>query len=322
MSLKESTIQKIEKIVLTEKSATAASLRKQLEVSQVLIHRHLKTLLLQKKIKKIGTAPKVFYVPITPKKASTKISSKIIDQNWLEILPNGEFLYGSAGFVHWCENRHLPVQENQKKYEILFKKKEQWKKYGLIDATEKITQSFTKNYLEKMWYIDFYSWEVFGKTLLGKLILYAKQNSDLLLMESIADKINQPLLALIQREHFSLIGVIPHSVPRKRNFLNTTLSLLSLSPTPENIFEKVFSAHAVAQKTLKSKKEREQNAEETLFLKTKIFPRKILLIDDACGSGATLNIAAKKIREISPQTKVFSIAFVGSLKGFEVIKET
>ena len=193
---------------------------------------------------------------------------------------------------------------------------------GFLDATQKITQSFTQNYLTKLWYLDFYSWEVFGKTKLGSLILYAKQNSDEKLMKKISSIIQKKLQQKISAENFEIIGIIPHSVPRKKDFLCTTLSFCSLSPSPQKIFTKIFKKHAVAQKTLKSKSEREQNAHETLFLMQKNFPPKILLIDDACGSGATLNIAAEKIKKVSPRTQIYGLTFVGSLKGFQVITET
>lgn len=320
----KTTRQNIEELLQSQKQMTAKALRETLGVSEVLIHRHLKRLCAEGKIQKIGTPPKVFYFPVIQKKEYKPFvnPSQIIEENWLEILPNGKFIYGNEGFESWCQERNFDIPEKQKEYETLFAEKEGWKQNGLIDATDKITQSFPQNYLEKVWYIDFYSWEIFGKTLLGKLILYAKQNSDVALMQTIAEKIKSPLLDLIEREDFSSLGVIPHSVPRKKDFLFTTLSFLSLDPKPERIFAKIFADHAVAQKTLKSKKEREQNAQETLFLTKKEFPSKILLIDDACGSGATLNIAAQKIQEASPQTQVFALAFVGSLKGFEVIAET
>ena len=95
----QNTIQKIQNIINKEKQITAKELREQLKVSQVLIHRHLKTLCQQKKIKKIGSPPKVFYI-LNEEKKETYIHSysKTIENNWLEIMPNGQFLYGGKGF--------------------------------------------------------------------------------------------------------------------------------------------------------------------------------------------------------------------------------
>ncbi len=317
----EYSIKKIISIIVTKQSVTAKELREELGVSQVLIHRHLKKLCTQNKIKKIGSAPRVFYVPTQEQKKVTSVKSKIIHDNWLEILPNGEFISGTEGFVQWCEKRKADVSQKIKEYESMFHGKEAFKKDELIDATQKITTSFPHNYLEKVWYVDFYSWEIFGKTLLGKLILYAKQNSDTVLMKRIAEKVQHPIDSLINREHFDMIGIIPHSVPRKKDFLMTTIKFLHLNPEPKQIFVKAFADHVVAQKTLKSKAERQTNAEETLFLKDNTIPKKILLIDDACGSGATLNVSAQKIQHKFPKTKIYGLTFVGSIKGFEVINE-
>ncbi len=318
----KTTIEKIQEIITNEKQATAKHLRERLGVSQVLVHRHLKKLCEREVIKKIGSTPKVFYIPTEKKTQSIPAKSKILEDNWLEIMPNGEFIFGEKGFLLWCQERNYDYEIRKKEFEKIYREKEQLKEQGLIDATEKLTMTFAKNYLEKVWYLDCYSWEIFGKTLLGKLILYAKQNSDIVLMKRIARRVQKTLLKTIARNSFDSIGIIPHSIKRRHDFLQTTLGFLDINPIPQKIFEKVFSQHAVAQKTLKSKQDRERNAEETLFLVEKNFPNKMLLIDDACGSGATLNIAAQKIRSVSPNTKVYGLTFVGSQKGFEVIAES
>ena len=230
-------------------------------------------------------------------------------------------MFGVEGFSAWCQKRNFNEQEKIMEYERLYFEKENLKKDGLIDATSKITGTFSHNYLDKIWYVDFYSWEMFGKTTLGKLILYAKQNSDEVLMKRIARTIEAPLLSLIAREKFDMIGLIPHSISRKKDFLESTINFLDISPTPKKIFTKIYEQHVVAQKTLKSKEERESNAEETLYLKDVDIPRRILLIDDACGSGATLNIAAKKIKHKFPQAKIYALTFVGSMNGFDVINQ-
>jgi len=300
---------------------TAKKLVEEFLISREMVHRHLKTLCTENKIKKIGSAPRVFYVPTQKQKEVISVESDIIRDNWLEILPNGSFVSGMAGFTQWCEKRQFDMSKKIKEYEEMFKEKEAFKEKELIDATQKITTSFSHNYLEKVWYIDFYSWEIFGKTLLGKLILYAKQNSDTVLMKRIAEQVKHPIESLIARGHFDMIGIIPHSVSRKKDFLMTTIKFLHLTPEPKQVFVKAFADHVVAQKTLKSKAERQTNAEETLFLKDNTIPKKILLIDDACGSGATLNVSAQKIKHKFPKTKIYGLTFVGSIKGFEVINE-
>jgi predicted amidophosphoribosyltransferase len=48
---------------------------------------------------------------------------------------------------------------------------------------------------------------------------------------------------------------------------------------------------------------------------------KVLLIDDAVGSGATLNEIAKKIKDLKIAKEVIGLAITGSFKGFDVISE-
>ena len=47
----------------------------------------------------------------------------------------------------------------------------------------------------------------------------------------------------------------------------------------------------------------------------------MLLIDDAVGSGATLNQTACKIKERNVSKKVIGLSIIGSAKGFDVISE-
>ena len=70
--------------------------------------------------------------------------------------------------------------------------------------------------------------------------------------------------------------------------------------------------------------ERITNARDTIFLKSplSVGAKNILLIDDAVGSGATLNEAAKKLLIGNPHTaSIVGFAIVGSTKWFEVIRE-
>ncbi len=79
----------------------------------------------------------------------------------------------------------------------------------------------------------------------------------------------------------------------------------------------------VAQKSLSTLQERITNARETIFFMNQhaSFDH-ILLIDDAVGSGATMNETARKFKETdSGIQKVIGFGLVGSFKGFDVIRE-
>ena len=49
--------------------------------------------------------------------------------------------------------------------------------------------------------------------------------------------------------------------------------------------------------------------------------KKVIIIDDFTGSGATLNILAKKIKQQKIAQEVIGLTITGSMNGFEVVKE-
>jgi predicted amidophosphoribosyltransferase len=77
----------------------------------------------------------------------------------------------------------------------------------------------------------------------------------------------------------------------KKNISLHGLPLVSLSKYTPHGF-------AVAQKSLKTRKQRIQNARETIVLEENDLSHytTVLLIDDFVGSGATLNETAKKLK--------------------------
>ena len=77
----------------------------------------------------------------------------------------------------------------------------------------------------------------------------------------------------------------------------------------------------IAGKTLNKLSHRIKNAEKTIFVDDNRKFNKVLLIDDAVGSGSTLNETAKKIKEQGISDNVIGLAVVGSFSGFEVISE-
>lgn len=77
----------------------------------------------------------------------------------------------------------------------------------------------------------------------------------------------------------------------------------------------------VPQKTLNKLEDRIENAKRTIMVdETKKF-KTVLLIDDALGSGATINETAKKIKSQKLAEIIIGLAVTGSFSGFEVISE-
>ena len=75
------------------------------------------------------------------------------------------------------------------------------------------------------------------------------------------------------------------------------------------------------QKSLNKLEERINNAENTFVIKGNISYKNLLLIDDAVGSGATLNQISGKIKRKKLAENIIALAVVGSFKEFDVITD-
>ena len=301
------------------------------KISPQSIHRQLKKLIEENKIIKIGSAPHVYYKISESRKYKVELDmtaseENFFEKNYLYISPQGEILYGVEGFKSWVQTNkqvHLirkladEYSEVRKKYDDYFDHK-----IKMIEASKKFQDTFSDCQLDHVYYSDFYSLPKFGKTKLGNLVLYAKQSQNVKLINEVADQVSDSILRLLKIHKIDAIAWAPHSLPRKIPFLNQVKKNLKLN-LPEIIFLKAYSGNIpIAQKSLSKLEERIDNAENTIYPKeNKSNYKRVLIIDDAVGSGATLQAIAGKLKKINPKVVTIGYAIVGSLKGFEVIKE-
>ncbi|MCL4417171.1 MAG: hypothetical protein M1365_10810, partial [Actinobacteria bacterium] len=65
-----------------------------------------------------------------------------------------------------------------------------------------------------------------------------------------------------------------------------------------------------------------ENARQTIIVDDKRIYENVLLIDDAVGSGATMNEIARQIKDkYLVNGHIIGLAITGSFKGFDVISE-
>ncbi len=310
------------------KTSSVNDLVDQLGISRQAIHRILKDLLDEKKVTKIGRPPKVFYTiaPLSYAKVTNypdidKDLNKVIDNEFLYITPLGSNLGGYEALVYWCLERKMDVKKTALNYLNTIKKYKKYRKNGLIDGLHKMETSFDKVFLDKIFYLDFYSIEIFGKTKLGQLLLFAKQSQDRKMINEIVDTIKPEITKLIIDHKITAIGFIPPTVKRELQLMKQIQKRLNLSAKTIELV-KIKTTVAVPQKTLSKIDDRIINAKTTIAVNDSGKYDNILLIDDAVGSGATLNEVAKKIREKNMcRGNIVGLAIVGSFKGFEVISE-
>ena len=290
-----------------------------------MIHRHLVDLMHKGVLDKIGTPPKVFYFIKKEESVENKVNiekriREIIEEEYLIITPSGNRKSGMDGFIYWCNKNKLPIKKTAQEYIDTLKKYEKFKKNGLIDGIIKIKTTFKKSFLKSLFYLDFYSIERFGKTKLGQLLLYAKQSQDKKLIKELTDIIKPQIIQVIDKYKIDGVGFIPPTVKRETQFMKILEINLNL-PVKILKISKIKTDITVPQKTLNKLDDRIDNARKTIVIEDNSQYNNVLLIDDAVGSGATLNETALQIKQNKIAKNVIGLAITGSFKGFDVISE-
>ena len=319
------TSQKILDYIGNKGQATGNELADYLGITTRAVRKQLNSLLEDGRLYKIGRPPKVFYLVSKEEKPEEKYHidpsiKKIIDEYFLVITPSGEKQEGMSGFIYWCNRQKLPIEKTALEYETTFKKYAPYKKDGLIDGMYKIKTTFDEVFVDKMFYIDFYSIERFGKTKLGQMLLYAKQSQDRGLIKELVNQIKPQIESLIKKSNVDAVGFIPPTVRRETQFMRELEKNLNL-PVPTINLVKVKTPVVVPQKTLNKLEDRVENARNTIIVDDIKKYKTVLLIDDALGSGATINETAKKIKNQKLAETIIGLAITGSFSGFEIISE-
>jgi len=323
--MESKTSYKILEYIKQKGQASGNELTNHFDITSRAIRKQLSSLLNEGKIYKIGRPPKVFYLLAEDKikKEDNTVDEKtrkIIDENFLNITPSGERQEGFEGFINWCLKRKDPLEKTAKEYVDTLKKYKRYKKDGLINGMHKLKGTFPDTAVDKLFYLDFYSIKRFGKTKLGQLLLYAKQSQNRGLIKELVDQIRPQIEELIMKYKIEAVGFIPPTVKREIQLMRELERQLHLT-NPKVSLVKVKTPVIVPQKTLNKLEDRIENAKRTIIVDdTKKF-KTVLLIDDALGSGATINETAKKIKNQGLADTIIGLAITGSFSGFEVISE-
>ena len=297
-----------------------------LQISKQALHKQLASLISSGQIQKRGKAPKVFYSLTKVSTQSEQVEAvepaleKFVNEHYLNVTPDGRKLHGLEGFKVWCAKHKLPLEKTAREYRQTLGPYLKLRKNNLLDGTKKIAGTFEKMWLDKLYYIDFYSTPRFGKTKLGQLVLYAKQSQDRKIIAELIAEIRTNILKVIKRGRYDAIGLVPPSVKREVQLMRELERGLQTG-SPVLKIEKISTPVRVPQKSLNKLADRIENAKATFVVTDKNRFSKVLLIDDAVGSGATMNEIAAKIKGRGVAKIVNGLAIVGSLKGFDVISE-
>jgi len=317
------TIEKIKKL-LSEKQWKISELSDALGISRQIIHRHLKKLLEEGEVRKIGTPPVVYY-QIAEKQPHIDYALQaevqdLIQENFLFIDADGARYDGLDAFVRWCQKRNFDVISKSQEYVAVYKKYQQYFKNGVIDAGFKLQESFVEVFLDNLYYLDFYSVEVFGKTKLGQMLLYAKQSQNKKIMKDVVAMVSEKIETFSIAGNYDAIVFVAPTVKRETQFMTYLEKNLNLGLAKIKV-QKIQTEVVVPQKTLKKKEDRIKNADTTFVVSEHRKFKKVLIIDDAVGSGATIHQIAMKLKKQNITEYVDGLALVGSFNGFDILNE-
>jgi hypothetical protein len=314
----------------SDQEASVNELMQHIPVSRQMLHRVLHKMIQDGYLEKIGRPPKVFYRLaanlVTAKKPALHLSDEelaFLDEYFLLITETGQRLQGIEAMAFWCNRQKLPLEKTVKEF-ITTRKKylRYFSPNGFIDGMEKLknTKGFSSIAIDEIYYLDFYAIERFGKTRLGVLLHFAKQGQNRMLMNEIIGIIKEKILAFIKVKKIDAVGYIPPTIKRQLQFMQVLQKGLNL-PLPHIGLVKVSGIIPVPQKALSKIEERIANAWSSIVIRESRQFKNILLMDDAVGSGATMNETSAKLKAKGTTQKVTGIAITGSFKGFDVIQE-
>jgi DNA-binding Lrp family transcriptional regulator/hypoxanthine-guanine phosphoribosyltransferase len=317
-------------IIQNKGQSRVHELVRELGISRMAVHKQLKKLCDEGLLEKSGKPPKVYYALASPKYSSEvnessslmyQAAQDTIEERYLYISPTGNVTYGMRGFQDWCAKTKQEVEKTAHEYIATLRKYDVYRKHGVIDGMMKIRKTFPSVVLDKLFYLDFYSIERFGKTKLGQLLLYAKQGQDRSLIKSLCQTIHPQILQIVNDYHIDGVLYVPPTVRREIQFMkelekNLELPIRTLSVT------KIKTQVSIPQKTLTKLEDRVENARKTIIVDETQSFNNILLIDDAIGSGATMNETALQVKKKGIyRGSLIGLAITGSFKGFDVISE-
>ncbi|MBP7643535.1 MAG: MarR family transcriptional regulator [Saprospiraceae bacterium] len=307
---------------------TVNELVNHLNMSNQYVHRVLNDLEDEGLVRKIGTTPKVLYTRPESVKASDNQTvnydvEKFLKDHLLLVDPLGKLLEGYDAMQYWCEKQNLPFGKTTQEFiETRQVYLNFYDENHLIDGLVKLknTQGIRQIGVDQLFYLDFYVIERFGKTKLGTLMHYAKQGQNKNLMKIIVSEIKQSIFRLVEMEKIDAVLFVPPTIKRNVQIMNYLKIHLKI-PLPHVKINKLQNQIVVPQKALSKLFERVINAKNTFDVPLQEQFTHVLIIDDAVGSGATINEIALKVKAQGIAQKITGLAITGSFKGFDVISE-
>ena len=325
--MKTDTKSKIVEFIKNKWPVSVKQIKERFDIFATIIHRHLKTLIDDGILTKIGKTPNILYM--IAKQKSDEIflwyeDREWLDQNYYNYDSDGNVLFWYEWFVSRCQARNFNIQDQCNKYKSIFSyMKKKKNEIGLINWKKYLTDKLWKIFVNELYFVDPYQIWHFGRSKLWTITFYAKQSQNKDLIKQVIHIIKYPILSYIKQKNIDAVCFVPPSIKRWIQLMTEIKKWLKID-LPEIKLIKMFPSWIIIpQKSLKSMEQRKKNAENTIFINpNQKSYNTILLIDDFMWSGATINSCAKKLINAKLAKKVNAISLLWNVNTeYDVINE-
>ena len=139
-------------------------------------------------------------------------------EHFLFINPKGNLFVGQKGFVEYCNRKELDFDKLAQEYISINQSYDEHRRHGLINATAKAKGVFGDDLmLDKMVFCEFYKIPRFGKTLVGQLLLHAKQTQNQKYILEVCNMFASQIR--IEAQKYNTTCFVPPSTPRTIQFM-------------------------------------------------------------------------------------------------------
>jgi len=325
--LEKSTKSKILEFVKQKWAISVKEIKEKFDIYPTIIHRHLKSLLDDNFLTKIGKTPNVLYIPKSINTTDFVLwyeDMEWLGQNYYNYDSDGKILSGYEWFANRCKSRNFDIAEQYENYKSIssyMKKKKN--NIGLIDWKKYLSDRLWEIFVDELYFVDSYQVWHFGRSKLGTITFYAKQSQNKELMRQVINIIKFPILSYIKQNKIDAICFAPPSVKRWVQLMTEIKKWLKID-LPELKLLKMFpNGIIIPQKSLKSMDQRKKNAENTIFFRPNQIPSEnLLFVDDFMWSGSTINFCSKKLKDAKLAKKITAICLLGNVDTeYDVINE-
>lgn len=310
--------QQIIDYIVLHPGSTAASMKEIFGVVNITMYRRLSLLVKQWKIIKKWTTPRVKYYPMvnTETKNTYNIPahiSRLLTSERYQLTNTWAELIGTEWFVRRCKKRSIePVSAAHRRHRSIQYIDTLTTSHG-ITAIQKL-DDYGYDILSNLWYGAIYALPEFGKTKQGTWMEIAKVQPNNRTFASIIQYCNQYIQAIIDTQHVDALAFAQPTAKRTMQIMRYAQKI-RWAKLPVLPVEKI-PGFFPAQKTLKKRSERIENAQTTFELGaiSQAYEH-VLIIDDAVWSGATLVEIWRKLLETWKVKNISAFAMTGTANG-------